>query len=208
MCKEKVREGVKIKICGLRREEDIAFANEARPDFCGFIINVPKSIRNTTPEQVRELRKNLSPEIVPVGVFRDEPIETVVSLLRDGTIAAVQLHGHEDEEYIRTLKSRGDFTVVKAFNENTMGQAQACSADYVLLDHGSGGTGEAFHWELAEMIHRPYFLAGGLNRKNILQAIEALHPWAVDVSSGVETEGKKDKDKMIEIVQMVRSLEG
>ncbi len=194
----------KIKICGLSRPEDIAYVNEALPDFCGFIIDVPKSIRNTTPGQVRSLRKLLRPEIVPVGVFRNAPVETVAELLRDGTIAAAQLHGSEDEDYIYRLKAMGDYTVIKAFREETLGQARDSSADYILLDHGSGGTGQTFDWSLAERISRPYFLAGGIGPDNIRRAIERLHPWAVDLSSSVETEGKKDREKILAAVRAVR----
>ncbi len=194
----------KIKICGLSRPEDIAYVNEALPDFCGFVIDVPKSIRNTTPEQVRALRRLLRPEVIPVGVFRNASVEAVAELLQDGTIAAAQLHGSEDEEYIRRLKSMGDFTVIKAFHEGTLWQAPGSSADYILLDHGSGGTGRTFDWSLAENISRPYFLAGGLGPDNIGRAIERLHPWAIDLSSSVETEGRKDREKILAAVRAVR----
>lgn len=198
----------KIKICGLSRMEDIAYVNEAMPDFCGFIINVPKSIRNVTPQQVRRLREGLSPDIIPVGVFRNEPIENVVSLLADGTIAMAQLHGSEDERYIRELKSRGDFTVIKAFNEQAFAQAKASSADYILLDHAAGGTGETFDWALAGSIGRPFFLAGGIGPDNIAEALEKVHPWAIDISSKVETDGKKDREKILAAVRCVRGMHG
>ncbi|MDO4321430.1 MAG: phosphoribosylanthranilate isomerase [Lachnospiraceae bacterium] len=197
----------KVKICGLSRREDILYVNEAMPDFCGFIINVPKSIRNTTPEQVRALRQMLRPEIIPVGVFRNALVETVAELLQEGTIAAAQLHGSEDETYIRRLKAMGNFTVIKAFNERTLELAQDSGADYILLDHGSGGTGQTFDWTLADKISRPYFLAGGLGPDNIIQALEKLHPWAVDLSSSVETEGKKDREKILAMVRAVRDYE-
>lgn len=199
---------VRIKICGLSRAEDIAYVNEAGPDFCGFIVNVPKSIRNVTPEQVRRLRKELAPEIVPVGVFRDEPIETVVSLLEDGTIAMAQLHGRENETYIRELKARGNFPVIKAFNEETIAQAGKSSADYILLDHAAGGTGETFDWALAAAIDRPFFLAGGIGPDNIAEALEKVHPWAIDLSSKVETDGKKDREKILAAVRAVRNING
>lgn len=197
---------VRIKICGLSRPEDIACVNEAKPDFCGFVINVPKSIRNTSPEQVRRLRENLSADIVPVGVFRDAPLELVVKLLQEGTISMAQLHGHEDEAYIRRLKDSGEFTIIKAFNEKTIHQAMDSSADLILLDHGGGGTGEAFSWSLAAEITRPFFLAGGLGIHNIPQAIERLHPWAIDLSSKVETDGHKDREKILAAVRAVREL--
>ncbi|MCD7735484.1 MAG: phosphoribosylanthranilate isomerase [Lachnospiraceae bacterium] len=209
---------VKIKICGLSRPVDIEYVNEARPDYCGFIINVPKSIRNTAPEQVRALRADLSPEILPVGVFRNEPVETVAGLLKDGTISVAQLHGDEDEAYIQKLRSYGDFTVFKAFRaphaadggedrELAVRWAEAVnasSADMVLLDHGGGGTGQTFAWELAKLIHRPFVLAGGIGPDNIRAALDQLHPWGVDMSSSVETGGKKDREKILAAVAGVR----
>ena len=106
----------KIKLCGMFREEDIAFVNEAGPDYCGFIINFPKSHRNRTPEQVRKLRAGLGEDIIPVGVFVDRPAEEIAALLADGTIRVAQLHGHEDDAYIAGLRSLAPGAVIwKAF---------------------------------------------------------------------------------------------
>ncbi len=198
------RQKVKIKLCGMSRPEDVLCVNEARPDFCGFVINVPKSIRNVSPGQLRELLKLLDPEIVPVGVFRDEPLESVASFLEEGVIRMAQIHGHEDENYIRELKSRGDFTVIRAFNERTFGEAEGSCADYVLLDHGEGGTGESFDWTMTDSIRRPFFLAGGIGPENIEEALRQVRPWAVDMSSGLETDGKKDPKKILAAMQAVR----
>lgn len=200
----KTENEVKIKICGLSRPEDVDYVNEALPDFCGFVINVPGSIRNTTPDQVRLLTEKLSESIIPVGVFRNEPIDTVAGLLREGTIRMAQLHGNEDEEYIKRLKSMGDFTVIRAFNQKNLDAAGISSADYVLLDHGAGGTGEAFDWTLIKNMNRPFFLAGGIGPDNVREAIAQVHPWAVDMSSKVETAGKKDREKILEAVRAVR----
>ncbi len=198
------RQKVKIKLCGMSRPEDILCVNEARPDFCGFVINVPKSIRNVSLEQLRELVKLLDPGIIPVGVFRDEPLESVAAFLKEGVIQMAQIHGHEDENYIRELKSRGDFTVIRAFNEWTFGEAEGSCADYVLLDHGEGGTGESFDWTMTRGIRRPFFLAGGIGPENIEEALRQVRPWAVDMSSGLETDGKKDPKKILAAVQAVR----
>ncbi len=195
---------VKIKLCGMSRPEDIACVNEMRPDFCGFVINVPKSIRNVSPEQLRALVKLLDPEIIPVGVFRDEPLESVAAFLEEGVIRMAQIHGHEDENYIRELKSRGDFTVIRAFNERTFGEAEGSCADYVLLDHGEGGTGETFDWTMTDSIRRPFFLAGGIGPENIGEALRQVRPWAIDLSSGLETNGKKDPAKIRAVVRAVR----
>lgn len=195
---------VKIKICGLCRPEDVAYVNEAKPDFCGFVINVPGRARSLTPEQVRTFVKDLSPDIVPVGVFLDGAFEMVAELLKEGVIRMAQLHGNEDETYIKALKAQSDFPIIKAFREETFAQAVSSSADYVLLDHAHGGTGVSFDWALAAGIDRPFFLAGGIGPDNVVQAIEQVHPWAVDMSSKVETDGKKDREKIMAAVQAVR----
>ena len=133
----------KIKICGLRRREDILAVNEAKPDYCGFIIEFPKSFRSVTADEVRDLVKDLIQEIQPVGVFVDAPMELVRSLLDDGTLALAQLHGQEDESYIRELKTYTDKLIIKAFSIKTaedIEKALQSPADYILLDQGGGGT--------------------------------------------------------------------
>ena len=199
----------KIKICGLRRREDILAVNEANPDYCGFIVEFPKSFRSVTADEVRELVKNLSPEIQPVGVFVNASMELVRSLLDDGTLAMAQLHGQEDENYIRQLKTMTDQLLIKAFSIKTeadIKKAIRSEADYILLDQGAGGTGETFDWSLVPAIKRPWFLAGGLGCENLESAIHLLHPWAVDLSSSVETDGHKDPDKILEAVYAVRNI--
>ncbi len=206
---------VKIKICGLRRPEDIAYVNEALPDYCGFVINVPKSRRCTTPDQVRTLRRMLSPEITPVGVFVNEASDTVAKLLLNGIISVAQLHGEEDENEIRMLQFGGAFPVWKAFRVPDPGsseeeivrwadQVEKSPADLVLLDRGGGGTGKTFDWSFARRIRRPYLLAGGIGAENVTEALDALHPWGVDMSSSVETEGVKDREKILAAVSEVR----
>ena len=133
----------KIKICGLRRREDILAVNEAKPDYCGFIVEFPRSFRSVTADQVRELVKELAPEIQPVGVFVNAPMELVRTLLDDGTLALAQLHGQEDESYIRELKTYTDRPIIKAFSIKTtedIEKALQSPADYILLDQGGGGT--------------------------------------------------------------------
>ena len=201
----------KIKICGLKRPEDITYVNEAKPDYCGFIIEFPKSSRNVTGALVRELTAKLNPDIIPVGVFVNAAPERVEKLLLDGTIHIAQLHGQEDEAYIKKLKSLTDHPVMKAFSiqeKKDLDAAAASSADLILLDHGKGGTGETFDWSLLEgWTKRPYFLAGGLNPENIPEAIQRIHPWGIDLSSAVETDGKKDREKILQAVKTVRNFE-
>lgn len=200
----------RIKICGLTRPEDIQAVNEAKPDFCGFIVEFPKSRRNVTVDQLRKLREKLDENIMPAGVFVNAPVELPAQLLNEGTIALAQLHGQEDEEYITRLKGMTDQLLIKAFSiktEEDVEQALRSGADYILLDQGAGGTGETFDWNLVPSIKRPWFLAGGLGCDNLESAIHLLHPWAVDLSSSVETDGHKDPDKILKAVQAVRNIE-
>ena len=196
----------KIKICGLKRPEDITYVNEAKPDYCGFIIEFPKSSRNVTGALVRELTAKLNPDIIPVGVFVNAAPERVEKLLLDGTIHIAQLHGQEDEAYIRRIQKNTGHQVIKAFSVKTaqdIENALKRPADYILLDQGGGGTGQTFDWSLIPEIDRPFFLAGGLGADNLEIAVRTIHPYAVDLSSSVETDGMKDRDKILKAVQLV-----
>ena len=199
----------KIKICGLRRREDILAVNEAKPDYCGFIVEFPRSFRSVTADEVRELVKELAPEIQPVGVFVNAPMELVGTLLDDGTLALAQLHGQEDESYIRELKTYTDRPIIKAFSIKTtedIEKALQSPANYILLDQGGGGTGKTFDWSLIPEIRRPFFLAGGIGSANLEQAIREIYPYAVDLSSSVETEKWKDPAKIRQVVDIVRRM--
>ena len=199
----------KIKICGLKRIEDVISVNVAEPDYCGFIIEFPSSFRSVTADEVRELVKELDPEIRPVGVFVNAPMELVRTLLDDGTLALAQLHGQEDESYIRELKTYTDKLIIKAFSIKTaedIEKALQSPADYILLDQGGGGTGKTFDWSLIPEIQRPFFLAGGIGTSNLGQAIREIHPYAVDLSSSVETEKRKDPMKIRQVVDIVREI--
>ena len=203
-------QNTRIKVCGLKRSEDIESVNLAKPDFCGFIVEFPRSSRCVSRELLAELTAQLDPEITPVGVFVNAPVELPAELAESGVIRAIQLHGQEDEDYIRRLRELidGDIPVIQAFSVQTaedLQRAAESSADYVLLDQGGGGTGKTFEWSLAEGFTRPFILAGGLTTDNLAEAIERLSPWAVDLSSSLEIGGLKDRDKIIEAVNIVRS---
>lgn len=199
----------KIKICGLNRLEDISYVNQTLPDYAGFIVNVPKSHRNVSIERLKELTGQLDSRITPVGVFVNEPIEVVADLLNAGTIAIAQLHGNEDETYICRLRELTKRPMIKAFSIHSNADfdvALHSSADYILFDHGAGGTGETFDWGMISNISRPWFLAGGLSAENIPTAIECLKPYCIDLSSSVETLKKKDFEKIQQVVSLVRSM--
>lgn len=198
---------IKIKLCGLVRPSDIEAANLLHPDYVGFVFT-KNSRRYVSLERVRTLKKLLHPEILAVGVFVDEEPETVATWLSTGVIDMAQLHGGEDEAYIKNLRGLTDKPIIKAFSVRD-GQDihKACesSADFVLLDAGDGGTGTAFDRKLLAGMDRPYFLAGGLDASTVGDAVRRWQPYAVDVSSGIETDGRKDAEKMRDFVESVRS---
>ena len=198
----------KIKLCGLYRPCDIETANELKPEYIGFVF-ASKSKRYITPEKAANLKRLLNPNIKAVGVFVDENPENIVCLLNSGTIDICQLHGREDEAYIHDLRQLTDRAIIKAFRIQSASDIEAvnrCTAEYVLLDSGAG-TGTIFDWALIQGIQRPYFLAGGLGIDNVDAAVKLLHPYAVDVSSGIETDGLKDKTKMAAFAAAVRKEE-
>lgn len=200
----------KIKICGLYRPCDVDYVNEARPDYCGFIIDFPKSHRSVTPGRARELVQSLDPAVTPAGVFVDRPVEEVAALLLDGTVSVAQLHGHEDESYLATLRARtGGRPVWRAFKVRCpadLAAAAASTADQIILDNGYG-TGECFDWSLTGGMRRPFFLAGGLSPANLAEAISRASPLGVDLSSGVETDRLKDREKILAAVAAVRETD-
>ena len=199
----------KLKICGLTCEEDIAAVNEVKPDFAGFIIEVPSSRRNLSAEKVKVLVKGLDREILPVGVFVNAAPELPISLLRDGTLWAAQLHGQEDEDYIEKIQNMTGKPVIKAFSIKTPEDVQRAlrsPADYILLDQGTGGTGEPFDWSLVPPVRRPFFLAGGIGPENLRNAVSTLHPWAVDLSTSLETQSQKDPIKIRQIAKMLKQI--
>ena len=196
----------KIKICGLRRDADIDYVNEAMPDYIGFILHFPKSHRNVLPETAAAMKKRLDPKIKAVGVFVNQPLDTVTAAAAQIGLDVIQLHGQEDDDYIAALRQQTDLPIWKAFKVRTaddLAAAERSTADAVLLDNGYG-TGKAFDWTLAAAFTRPFFLAGGLTPEILPDAILKLHPALVDISSGVETDGIKDRSKILAAVCAAR----
>lgn len=194
----------KIKICGLSRPEDIEFVNRVHPDYIGFVF-YEKSRRAVSREKAKELKRGLEKDIGVVGVFVDAPCEEMIELLEAGIIDIAQLHGDETEEDIQYLQAVTHKPVIKAVKVRERCDVEAwldTNADYLLFDSGMG-SGLTFDWSLLEGVNRDFFLAGGLHRENIMEAIERLSPFGVDVSSGVETDGKKDFDKIQSVAELV-----
>ena len=211
---------MKIKLCGLSRPQDIETANALMPDYVGFVF-ARRSRRYISPETAAALGKQLNPAIQTVGVFTDEEPECVVALVREHIIDMIQLHGHEDGDYISYLRTLTSAPIIQAVcirNESDLERAQKSPADLILLDSAAG---VSFDWSILSRITRPYFLAGGLTAENVRDALSAAlpyaltaaapcalastAPYAVDVSSGIETDGWKDKIKMEQFVRAVRS---
>lgn len=196
----------KIKICGLFQSQDTAFVNEAMPDFAGFVF-YEKSRRNVTKEQADSFRKALSREIKTAGVFVNAPPEFIYDIYKNKIIDIVQLHGGESDGYISKLRGLlHGAEIWKAFlikSKKDLEEAARSPADMVLLDNGYG-TGESFDWRLIKSFGKPFILAGGLTPENIPEVLERFHPYAVDLSSGVETEGIKDRNRIAAAVAAVR----
>lgn len=215
----------KIKICGIKTLADVEKANKYLPEYVGFVFANTK--RFVTDKQAYEMKQALAKTIQSVGVFVDEPIEHVISLCKQGILDAVQLHGAEPETYIRELKAKTDTTVIKSVKVQTAGQIvnlMSEEADFMLFDTYKkgelGGTGARFPLEtLAEAFQnmkaqkkaiKPYFLAGGLNHQNVTEVIakmaESVGCYAVDVSTGIETDGMKDDRKIRQFIQNARNF--
>ena len=212
---------IKIKICGIRREEDISYINKYMPDYIGFIF-YKKSFRYITPNKAAELKKLLNRDIMAVGVFVDETADNILKLCNDDIIDIVQLHGNESADFISYLKEHTDKPVIRAIRVRSTEQlidAEKLPCDYLLLDTYTkgdtyGGTGKTFDRELIPSDYRPYFLAGGLNADNIKLAISECNPYAVDLSSSVESthtidgvsQTFKDENKIKEIINIIRAI--
>ena len=209
---------LKLKICGMRRPEDIEIANKYKPDYVGFVF--AQSPRKVSYEQAKELSGLLSEDIVPVGVFVNEHMKLIVDLFKDGIIEIAQLHGDEDEKYIRNLKDKSieetgkEISVINAIEikddadyDDELLKWRDSASDYFILDSGKG-SGKTFDWSLidkeSEFFKNSIFLAGGLNSENLALAIEEFNPFAVDLSSSVETDGFKDVAKVKELIEKVR----
>lgn len=199
----------KVKICGLTRTSDIETVNNYKPDYIGFVF-ADFSKRYVSPEEAFKLKQMLIPEIKAVGVFVNEKQDSIISILSKDIIDIVQLHGDEDEDYILSLKAKVSCPIIKVFNMNDFAETddfgiiEKCCADYVMIDSGYG-TGKTFDWSKPGRIKRPFFLAGGLSIENVSEAIKKLQPYAVDISSGVETDGFKDSEKISKFIQNVRN---
>lgn len=199
----------KIKICGLKTIEDIEALNRWKPDFAGFVFAPGK--RQISSDHAAELRRALAPEIQAVGVFVNTPLEEAAALAEAEVIQYIQLHGDEDAAYMEALRKQTDKPLIKAVaarSREEILEAEKLPCEYLLLDaykKGSpGGNGETFDWKIIPPLEKPWFLAGGLSPENVEQAIKICWPFGVDISSGVEIQGKKSQQRIREFIEKVR----
>jgi phosphoribosylanthranilate isomerase len=198
----------KIKFCGLRLEEDVKLAASLDADFMGFILS-KRFRRYVSPDEVSRLKQFVPSKTKTVGVFVDEPEDYVIAFAKQADLDMIQLHGCEDDAYIADIKEKTGLPVIKMIKPVSIDDiitARQSMADLILLDSGAGGTGRVFDWSLAENLGRDYILAGGLTPDNVGDAVKRLLPFAVDVSSGVETDGSKDSSKMKAFAAEVRKI--
>ena len=197
---------VKVKICGLKRLEDIEIVNKYKPDYMGFVFADSK--RKVSHELAAKLKDNLSSDIISVGVFVDASQDEILELYNGGIIEAAQLHGSENEDYINDLKQKteGELIIINAIEMSEdidLSDYENSQADYLLLDSGKG-SGKTFDWRLIRKnLKKDFFLAGGLNGSNIREAIEEFNPYAIDLSSSLESDGFKDENKIKELMEVI-----
>ena len=202
---------MKIKMCGLRRPDDIIYANECLPDYIGFVF--AESRRKVSGREAKKLGEQLDPSIKKVGVFVNEPLRSLISISEEAGLDIIQLHGDEGEEYIKEVKHETGKELWKAVRVRTAKDIQAAQelpADKLLLDSFSeesyGGTGKVMDFAVLDQadIRKPYFIAGGLTVENLPEILKKAEPYGIDISSGIETEGVKDREKMLKVIQCVR----
>lgn len=203
-----------IKLCGMRRNEDIAYCNECMPDYIGFIF--AESKRRVSSELAGQLRSELDPKIVTVGVTVNAHIEFFTEI--SGSADIFQLHGNEDAEYISSLRKlfpeKEIWKAGRIRSETDIDTLTELPADKFVLDAFSaeayGGTGKKIDEKLLayakNKLSKPFFIAGGIDSSNIADIIKKFTPYGVDLSSGIETDGFKDGVKMLEIMKIYHNL--
>lgn len=208
---------VKVKICGIRTLEDVEIINRYKPDYIGFVFAPSK--RQVSPKDAEILANKVDSSIKKVGVFVNQPMEMLTELLCKGTLDYLQLHGEEDESYetklFELLKEKGiscpEDKCIKAFrikDEKDIEMVKNTKCSWLLLDAfsraGQGGTGETFDWNLIKKMEKPFFLAGGIHSGNVKKVIQQVQPFGIDASSSLETDGRKDKEKIKVFLETIR----
>jgi len=207
---------MKVKFCGLRREEDIKYANEFMPDYVGYVFTASK--RQISAEVAKVLNSKLSSKIKSVGVFVNEDLENIIRVVEDAKLQVVQLHGDESLQYIEAIRIRlPQIELWKAVRVRTCDgimEADKLPVDKLVLDAFSekayGGTGEVANLTIINQVKlqltKPFFIAGGINIGNIGSIINDILPYGIDISGGIETDGFKDKGKIKAILELIRRV--
>lgn len=202
---------MRIKMCGLRRPDEIIYANECLPDYIGFVF--AESRRKVSGEEAKKLGEQLDPLVKKVGVFVNEPLRSLISISEEAGLDIIQLHGDEDDEYIREVRHKTGKEIWKAVRVRTAKDIQAAQelpADKLLLDSFSEesyeGTGKVMDFAVLDQaeIRKPYFIAGGLTVDNLPVILRNTEPYGIDISSGIETGGVKDREKMRKVIQLCK----
>jgi phosphoribosylanthranilate isomerase len=198
----------KVKICGLRRFEDVEIVNSLLPDYIGFVF--AESHRRLDKAEAAALKEKLDSKILAVGVFVNQEVGYIAEMCKAKIIDIVQLHGDEDDEFVRRVRRRCDCPIIKSVPVAKSMPPLPTEPDYVLFDSKSpqrGGAGFGFNRNILKGNTLPqYFLAGGLTPENVSDAVSQLHPFCVDVSSGVEVGGFKDLNKVRRFMQAVERV--
>lgn len=199
----------RLKICGIKRVEDVDIINQIKPDFIGFVF--AQSKRRIDLKTAINLRKLIDSKIISVGVFVDEDIDNIVSAVNTKAIDIVQLHGNEDKEYIKKLKQKVDVKIIKAIIVDNIKNIEINkdypNADFLLIDSGYG-SGKTFNWDVSIKTNKSLFVAGGINIDNIEKAYKRFNPYAFDLSTSVEVNGFKDFNKIRDIKLKLDNLNG
>ena len=207
---------MKIKTCGLFREEDIDYANELKPDYIGFVF--AESKRKVSVEKAYNLKNKLDKEIKAVGVFVNDNLDFILNLIKEKIIDIIQLHGNEGKDFLDNLKTKTNAKIIKFIpveNTDSILKSVDMPADFILLDNLKGGVGKTFNWNYLKeafelnkiffkIFGKKYFLAGGLNKENIGEALK-FNPYCMDLSGGLETDGIKDFEKMKYIINIAKN---
>ena len=199
----------KVKICGITREIEISIMNELMPDYVGFVFDT-RNRHFISPERAGKLRAKLNKNIRSVGVFSNTSLENVALAVEVAGLNMVQIHGDETGEYVAALREYIHcpiMKVIKVSHPIDAEKAMYATADYVMLDGGSAGSGKSFDWSLLGSVRRKYFLSGGLTPENINTALHlSPKPFAFNVSSGVESNNIKDYRKVMKFILAVRDF--
>lgn len=197
---------MKIKICGIKNENEAKIINECMPDIAGFVFASGK--RQIDINKAKILKKIINPEIETAGIFVEQNEDEILEIYNEKVIDIIQLHGDYDERTIKNLKEKTGAKIIKVIRVKEGFYKIETLADFILFDAYSkdkyGGLNKTFDWNIKIISNAPYFVAGGINENNIVEMVKKLTPYGVDISSGVEVDGFKTKEKVFNIIKIIK----